>query len=107
VQTGATHYRVPDVTVLSRTNPRKQIVTIPTRAVFEVLSPSGTIQKMLRKLADYSSMSIPQIWIVDPDTGSFFRYLEGSVAVETHFKGDGIEFPFAANRGDAAEVIGE
>src|ERR1035441_5420489 len=74
VQTSASNYRVPDVSVLSRSNPIEQIITTPPIAVFEVLSPSDTITKMLRKLSDYSSMGIPQIWIVDPATGNFFRY---------------------------------
>jgi Uma2 family endonuclease len=96
VQTRATSYRVPDVAVLSPSNPMEQIITIPPIAVFEVLSPSDTITKTLRKLADYSSMGIPQILIVDPATGSFFRYADGSVVVQTHFNGEGIEFPFSA-----------
>jgi Uma2 family endonuclease len=90
VQTRATSYRVPDVAVLSRSNPVEQIITIPPIAVLEVLSPSDTITKMLRKLADYSSMGIPQIWIVDPDTGNFFWYAEGSVSGQPTSRAKGL-----------------
>jgi Uma2 family endonuclease len=64
--------------------------------VFEVLSPEDRITRMMRKLADYSAMGIPQIWVVDPENGAFMRYAEGSLAACTRYEGAGIEFPFSA-----------
>jgi Uma2 family endonuclease len=87
---------VPDVTVMSRKNPKEQIVTLPPIAVFEVLSPEDRIPRMMRKFADYSAMGIPQIWVVDPATGVFMRYADGSLTASTRFEGAGIEFPFSA-----------
>ena len=89
------NYRVPDVTVMSRNNPKEQIVTLPPIAVFEVLSPEDRISRMMRKLADYSAMGIAQIWVVDPATGAFMRYADGSLTESTRFEGTGIEFPFS------------
>ena len=51
---------------------------------------------MMRKLADYSAMGIPQIWVVDPATGAFQRYAEGSLSAHTRYEEAGIEFPFSA-----------
>jgi hypothetical protein len=41
-------------------------------------------------------MGIPQIWVVDPATGVFMRYADGSLTASTRFEGAGIEFPFSA-----------
>lgn len=96
VQVSKDNYRVPDVTVMSRSNPKEQIVTLPPIAVFEVLSPEDRIPRMMRKLADYSAMGVQQIWVADPATGAFMRYADGSLTASTHFEGAGIEFPFSA-----------
>jgi Uma2 family endonuclease len=96
VQVSKDNYRVPDVTVMSRNNPKEQIVTLPPIAVFEVLSPEDRIPRMMRKLADYSAMGVQQIWVADPATGAFMRYADGSLTASTHFEGAGIEFPFSA-----------
>lgn len=74
VQTSATHFRVPDVTLLDASLPREPIATRPPIAVFEVLSPEDTYVRLMRKLADYEGMGIPAIWVVDPETGVFERY---------------------------------
>jgi Uma2 family endonuclease len=51
---------------------------------------------MMRKFADYSAMGIPQIWVVDPATGAFMRYADGSLTASTRFEGTGIEFTLSA-----------
>ena len=81
---------------MSRNNPKEQIVTLPPIAVFEVLSPEDRISRIMSKLADYSAMGIPQIWVVDPATGVFQRYADGSLAASTRYDGAGIEFPLSA-----------
>jgi len=96
VQVSKDNYRVPDVTVMSRNNPKEQIITLPPIAVFEVLSPEDRIPRMMRKLADYSAMGIQQIWVVDPATGIFMRYADGTLAESTRFEDAGIEFALSA-----------
>jgi Uma2 family endonuclease len=74
IQVAATRFRVPDVTLLDRAQPIEQIVTHPPLAVFEVLSPEDTIQRLKRKLEDYRIMGIPEIWVIDPQDGAYYRY---------------------------------
>jgi len=76
VQVAATRFRVPDVTVLNRDRPIEQIVTQPPLAVFEVLSPEDSLQRLKRKLEDYRTMGIPEIWVIDPQDGAYYRYEE-------------------------------
>jgi Uma2 family endonuclease len=83
VQVAPTRFRVPDVSVLDFSRPAEQIITHPPVAVFEILSPEDTVQCLKRKLEDYATMGIPQIWVVDPDDGSFSRY-QGRQLIRAH-----------------------
>jgi len=74
IQVAPTRYRVPDVTVLDRNQPSQQIVTVPPLAVFEVLSPEDTLQRLKQRMEDYRAMGIPEIWIIDPQDSTFYRY---------------------------------
>jgi Uma2 family endonuclease len=76
VQVAATRFRVPDVAVLDRDLPIEQIVTRPPLAVFEVLSPEDSLQRLKRKLEDYRTMGIPEIWVIDPQDATYYRYQE-------------------------------
>jgi Uma2 family endonuclease len=85
VRVAAGRYRIPDVTVLDRANPREEIVTIAPLAVFDVLSPEDTFQELYEKLEDYAAMGIPQIWIVDPKTGMFKQYADACLRPASRF----------------------
>jgi Uma2 family endonuclease len=74
VRVAATRYRVPDVTVLDRSRPIEQIITRAPLAVFEVLSPEDRLQRLKRKLEDYRTMGIAEIWVIDPQDSTFYRY---------------------------------
>ena len=88
------NYRIPDVVVLDRANPKEEIATVAPLAVFEILSPEDKVQELYEKLDDYASMGIPQIWVVDPKTGAFKQYAEQCLKPATRFSlpGRGIEF---------------
>jgi Uma2 family endonuclease len=74
VRVAATRYRVPDVAVLDGALPIEQIITHPSIAVFEVLSPEDRLQRLKRKLEDYRAMGIAEIWVIDPQDSTFYRY---------------------------------
>ncbi len=97
VQVGLDRFRVPDVTLLSRTAPREQIITHAPLAVFEILSPEDTMSRMLEKLAEYERMGIGAIWLIEPTKQLFFRYCEGQLTPRTVFELPGTSFvvPFA------------
>ena len=76
VQVSKNRFRVPDVTILDRNLPVEQIVTHAPIAVFEVLSPEDSLNRMMTKLADYESMGIKTILVLDPK-GSHFRFAAG------------------------------
>jgi Uma2 family endonuclease len=79
VQVAEGNFRVPDVTVLDRNQPIEQVITRPPLAVFEILSPEDTVNRLLEKLADYEQMGIPTILVVDPKNGRHLRYRGGAL----------------------------
>ena len=38
--------------------------------------PEDRLQRMKRKLEDYRAMGIPEIWVIDPQDSTFYRYEE-------------------------------
>jgi Uma2 family endonuclease len=96
VQVTQENYRIPDVTVLDRSLPIEQTITHPPIAVFEVLSPGDTVQRLKHKLAEYAAMGIPQIWVVDPEDSSFERYEAGRLNPANRFEQGAIQFDVSA-----------
>lgn len=98
VQTSATRFRVPDVTVMRRDQPIEQILTRPPLAVFEILSPEDTVRRMTRKLGDYAAMGIAQIYVIEPAGPLYYRFLDGELRLTAAFgaPGEAIHFPLAA-----------
>ena len=79
IRVAAKTFRVPDVTLLDRGQPTEQIITRPPLAVFEILSPQDSLPCLKRKLEDYRIMGIPEIWVIDPQEGTFSRYHDGQL----------------------------
>ena len=67
---------VPDVTLLDRNRPIEQIVTHPPVAVFEILSPTDALKRVMAKCGQYERMVIQTILVIDPD-GPKYQYVAG------------------------------
>jgi Uma2 family endonuclease len=77
VQIKSENYLVPDVAIPDAGNPREKIATRPPLAVFEVWSKENKVREMMRKLALYEQMGIPQIWFIDPSDPVWQRFEDG------------------------------
>ena len=66
VQTSAYRFRVPDVCVLDRTQPKEQVVRRPPLLCIEVLSPEDTVRRMIERAQDYLAMGVGAVWLFDP-----------------------------------------
>lgn len=100
IRTGANTIRVPDVAVLDRNLPVEQIVTHPPIAVFEILSPEDSLNRMMTKLADYERMGIKTILVLDPN-GRHFRYLDRKLEP---LSAEPFDLPGSACRFDLAAI---
>jgi len=76
VQVAPTSFLVPDVTLLDRNQTIEKIVTYPPVAVFEILSPTDTLRRVMIKCKLYERMGIQTILVIDPD-GPKYRYAAG------------------------------
>jgi len=68
VQVVANRYRVPDVCVIRREDPRDEIIRKAPLICLEVLSPEDTFSRLQTKVDDYVSMGVEHIWVIDPAT---------------------------------------
>jgi len=100
VQVAKHRFRVPDVAVLDRNLPIEQIVTRAPIAVFEILSPEDSLNRMMIKLADYENMGIRTILVLDPK-GQHFRFLDGRLEP---LRPEPFDLPGSACRFDLAEI---
>jgi Uma2 family endonuclease len=46
------------------------------------------MQRLLRKLEDYSVMGIPEIWVIDPQDTTYYRYKERQLMRSASFSYD-------------------
>lgn len=90
--------RAPDVAFFSRQRmprrPRKNFLDIAPELVIEVVSPGDEWAEIRRKIADYFSISVDRVWIVDPDQQDILVFRSPTestaVGVGATLKGEGI-----------------
>jgi Uma2 family endonuclease len=85
IRTSSNHVRIADVAVISANAPREQVIQTPPVAVIEILSPEDRVPRYAERLADYRSMGIKNIWVVDPATRKGFDCSTGDWIETTHF----------------------
>ena len=66
LQITPTRYRIPDLLLVPLGQPTGPIIrTAPTLCI-EILSPGDTLGSLERRIADYVSLGVPNIWLIDP-----------------------------------------
>ena len=78
-KTGERRYRVPDVALLDANAPLDPVAIVPPVAAFEILSPEDRLSRLLVRLADFETMGVPALYVIDPADNSFFRYQQGKL----------------------------
>ena len=78
-KTGERHYRVPDVALLDADAPRDPVATVAPLVALEILSPADRLSRLLVRLADFESMGVPAIYVIDPADNSLFRFSQGKL----------------------------
>lgn len=68
VQVASNRFRIPDITVLRRSDPVEPTVRTPPLICIEVLSPEDRIQRMQERINDYVRMGVSHVWLIDPLT---------------------------------------
>ena len=78
-RTGERRYRVPDVAILRAGTEHEPIAVTPPLIAFEILSPEDRISRLRVRLADFHSMGVPAIYVVEPEQGALMRWVDGGL----------------------------
>lgn len=84
-----------DVAILDERSPRDPVVIEPLLAVFEVVSRKDRYSRITARLADFESLGVPQIWLLDPSRGTMQQFAGGELrpAPEFVLEEQAIRFP--------------
>src|SRR5579859_4496090 len=66
IRISPTRYRVADVAVWRDDNIGKRIPTVPPFLAIEILSPEDRVTRIQPKIAEYLSIGVEWIWLIDP-----------------------------------------
>lgn len=76
-KTGERRYRVPDFAVTDGSLIDEPVATAPPLIAIEILSPEDRISRLIVRLADFESMGVPAIYLIDPVDNSLLRFQDG------------------------------
>jgi Uma2 family endonuclease len=66
IRVAANRVRICDIAVLRADAPREKVTETPPLICIEILSPEDRLARAQAVLADYLSMGVSNIWLVDP-----------------------------------------
>ena len=66
VQVTSNRFRIPDVCILRRTDPRDPVVRFAPLLCIEILSEGDSLGELQEKVDDYASLGVEHIWVIDP-----------------------------------------
>jgi Uma2 family endonuclease len=71
---GPTHYRIPDLMIITGGKPNEQIPSRPPFVCIEILSPEDRMSRMEKKIADYPAFGVSYVWVLNPKTKQAVEY---------------------------------
>ena len=66
IRVASDRIRICDVAVLRAETPRESVTVTPPLICIEILSPEDRLPRARQVLADYLSMGVEHIWLIDP-----------------------------------------
>ncbi len=78
-KTGERRYRIPDVAILDADAPPDPVALVPPLIAFEILSPENRVARLRVRLADFQTMGVPAIYVVEPEDGTLMRGVDGGL----------------------------
>jgi Uma2 family endonuclease len=71
-------FRVPDVCVVSGSEPQEQVFTSPLFLCIEILSKDDRMTEMQERIHDHLSFGVRYVWIPDPRTRQAYVHTSAS-----------------------------
>ncbi len=94
-KTSERRYRIPDIAILDAALPREPIATAPPLIALEILSPEDRLSRLVVRLADFETMGVRSIYIIDPADNSLLRFKGGKLEVADTVMLRDVEIRFA------------
>ncbi len=79
IRTSDGHFRTPDITVYRDRQPVGLVPAETPFIVIEIVSPGDPHEELMTKLAEYSALGVPHVWIAEPGLQSLSVYERGSL----------------------------
>ena len=73
-------FRIPDLSVFADREPDEDVPSTPPLVVIEIVSRDDRYTDILKKLDEYRSWGVPNIWLVDPWLRRLYVYSAGSLS---------------------------
>lgn len=74
VQTSATRFRIPDVSLIRGKKPAGRVVQDPPFVCIEILSPEDRMSRMQRRIDEYIQFGVQSVWVIDHETRRGYVY---------------------------------
>ena len=71
------NFRLPDVSIARVGTRFERTLDAPSLIAIEVLSADDTFSELLHRASDLSRMGVENIWLLDPDDRTAYRYTDG------------------------------
>jgi Uma2 family endonuclease len=84
-------YRVADLLIRSVDAPYERVISTPPLIAIEILSPEDRVSRYRERIADYRTMGIQNIWVIDPVTLEAFDCSDGNWTQTEVFRVSGSE----------------
>ena len=85
IRISPTRIRIPDLVILPTSRPPDVLVD-PPLLIIEILSPEDTYTSLEKRAADYRTMGVQNIWIIDPETRTARTILNDSWIAATRLE---------------------
>ena len=78
---GPNRYRVPDLCITRGRGPIPRIIEVAPLVCIEIMSREDRLYRLLQRAADFASIGVTHIWIIDPLERVAFTYTDGALKV--------------------------
>ena len=70
----ATRFRIPDITVLLRSQPLESVPSHPPFLCVEIVSPDDRMTGIIERVKEYLAFGVKHVWVVDPASRTAYSY---------------------------------
>lgn len=74
MRVSATRFRIPDVTVMLKSQRGERVLTHPPFLCIELVSPDDRMSRVLERVKEYLAFGVKYVWIIDPTTRMAYTF---------------------------------